>query len=257
MENQNPLLVMMKTLIIINLTITSACTPTSPTRTPPPSPSPQPPLPPSPRKRSPPPPSQQRPSTQQLNNIINALVGAAGFTNWANIISAVNQVTIPLSATLFIPEDNGLPTTNDPFMLPYHIVPQRLIFSELLLFNTTALLPTLLPGKSILVTSNSPSNFTLDDIPVTHPDLYTTATMAVHGIGAILDYSVYGDGFTLLPSPSTPQPDVLMPPPAILSPPFIPIGQVIGWRSDAAACLCTEFPTVFLILADGLVLFLF
>ncbi|WVZ23681.1 hypothetical protein V8G54_002225, partial [Vigna mungo] len=51
-----------------------------------------------------------------------------------------------------------------PFLLPYHVVPQRLPFSDLLLLPRRARLPTLLAAKTISITDN----FSLDHT-LTHP----------------------------------------------------------------------------------------
>ncbi|KAK3232477.1 hypothetical protein Dsin_004358, partial [Dipteronia sinensis] len=62
---------------------------------------------------------------------------------------------------------------------------------------------TRLPTKSILITNNSITNFTLHDSLLSHPHLYTTSTVVVHGIQTFPDYSVYGAAdnhpFTLPP----------------------------------------------------------
>ncbi|CAN0911703.1 FAS1 domain-containing protein SELMODRAFT_448915 [Linum grandiflorum] len=137
---------------------------------------------------------------QQLNNIINALIGAGDFNNWANILSIAGPSYLPLSATFFIPADDSLvasPAENaftDPLIFPYHIVPQRLTFAELLQFTTLSRLPTLLSSKSILVTNDSAANFTLDGSLLSHPDLFTSPAIVVHGISNLMDYSIYGDG---------------------------------------------------------------
>ncbi|XP_054800434.1 FAS1 domain-containing protein SELMODRAFT_448915-like [Prosopis cineraria] len=205
----------------------------------------------------PPPPAVPTPPPQQLRNIIDALIGAGDFTSWVTILSLANPLMLPMSATLFVPQDGSdLISDNhpamDPLLFPYHIVPQRLSFSDLLLFKPNTRLPTLLPAMSIVITNNSHFNFTLDNIPITHPNLYSTDSIAVHGVAGVLDYSVFGYSFPLLPPPTTettsanPMPEVLTPPPpsleGILTPPFMPIGD-----PSEAACSCTEAPIVFLI----------
>ncbi|CAL9016119.1 unnamed protein product [Prunus brigantina] len=250
---------------LFTATIAASPSPPSPLQPPSPSPSSSPPPPPPsspppppPPPSSPPPPSPPSPTStpQQLNNIIDALIGAGDFGNWVNIITGANPLVLPLSATLFIPQDdalNRMPTT-DPFMFPYHVVPQRLIFSELQLFEPKSRLPTLLPGKSILITNASRSNFSLDSAPLTQPDLYVSATVAVHGVGAILEYSVYGDGLNLLPKPNSQQgqQQPLPPPPPPSPGVFSPAGEIVGggWRSDAAPpCHCVEFPVGWFLVA--------
>ncbi|RDY06597.1 FAS1 domain-containing protein, partial [Mucuna pruriens] len=162
-----------------------------------------------------PPPS---PPPQQMNNIIDALIGAGDFAAWVSILSSANATFLPVSATLFVPRDGAVDRPPpDPLLLPYHVVPQRLPFDLLILLPRLARLPTLLPTKSISITDNSAANFSLDATPLTHPDLFSTPSLAVHGVQAFLDYSLFGDG---------------IPPP----PPFLPIGDAIGtdWNSAAS-----------------------
>ncbi|KAL4331827.1 hypothetical protein GQ457_07G005210 [Hibiscus cannabinus] len=202
--------------------------------------------PPSPPPSASPPPLHQH----QVNNIIDALIGAGDFNSWANMLSASHLFMLPLSATLFVPSDDSLFTFPVPFptsttssadhlIIPYHIVPQRLTFSQLALFKPFSRLPTLLPSKSILVTNTSPSNFTLDASHISHPDLYLTSSIAVHGIASLFNYTVYGgDPGIAPPLPQEPPP----PPTTMLEP---PLGDVMGdrRRSDAG-CLCGEFAFV-------------
>lgn len=218
---------------------------------------PQPPLasPPMPSPPSPaatPPPREQHQRQyrqQQLNNIIDALIGTADFGGWANLLSSADPSTIPVTATLFIPSDDAVAATAtplDPLFFPYHIVPQRLSFSDLLRFAPHSRLPTLLPTMSILITNNTPSNYTVDDSPITHPDLYLASAISVHGVASVLDYSHYGNEtipFTpeLSSGAVAPHPTPATPPP----PPTSMAGETWGRRRSDAACLCTEFPIVF------------
>ncbi|XP_062094577.1 FAS1 domain-containing protein SELMODRAFT_448915-like [Humulus lupulus] len=205
---------------------------------------------------------QQQPLTpatpQQFNNIIDALIGSGDFTNWVNVIS---NAVLPLSATLFVPENDAVspptiagPGPGDPLMFPYHVVPQRLSFPELLLFQTNTRLPTLLPGKSILITNNSRINYTIDGSQITQPDIYSTGNIAVHGVGAVFNYSIFGDGFDLLPKPSKPEPEPNQS--QVRRPPTVdhPNGETFGSSSDSAPpCLCIEFQVVFLVFCAGLI----
>ncbi|KAM6575243.1 hypothetical protein CsatA_023570 [Cannabis sativa] len=197
---------------------------------------------------------QQPPSTaetpQQFNNIIDALIGSGDFSNWVNVIS---NAVLPLSATLFVPENEAVtaptiasPGPEDPLIFPYHVVPQRLSFAELLLFQTNTRLPTLLPGKSIIITNNSRINFTIDGSLITQPDIYSTGNIAVHGVGSVFNYSVFGDGLDLLPKSSNPEPNQSQ----VRRPPTVdhPNGETYGSSSDSAPpCLCIELPVVFLV----------
>ncbi|WVZ16698.1 hypothetical protein V8G54_009680, partial [Vigna mungo] len=54
--------------------------------------------------------------------------------------------------------------------------------SDLLLLPRCARLPILLATKTISVTDNSSSNFSLDHTPLSHLDLFFTPSLAVHGL---------------------------------------------------------------------------
>ncbi|GMJ03870.1 hypothetical protein HRI_004056200 [Hibiscus trionum] len=209
--------------------------------------------PPSPPPPAPPPPLHQH----QVNNIIDALIGAGDFNNWASMLSASHFFMLPLSATLFIPSDDSLFTFLVPFptstttsttsadvdhlIIPYHIVPQRLTFSQLSLFKPFSRLPTLLPSKSILVTNTSPSNFTLDASHISHPDLYLTSAIAVHGIASLFNYTVYGGDAGLDYGISPPLPQAPPPPPTM--------GDIMGDRQrSGAGCLYGELAFVSLLI---------
>ncbi|KAI3697527.1 hypothetical protein L6452_30620 [Arctium lappa] len=179
----------------------------------------------SPPQSPPPPPPPEYIQQQQLKNIIDALIGAGDFAAWANILfnpntnSSIPTTTtaalIPTTATMFVPGNDALTHLSatatgaynfDPFIIPYHILPQRLTFSELQLFKTQTRLPTLLPSKTVIITNNTPSNFTIDDALITQPDIYLTPAVCVHGIAAVFDYTVYGEAGLTPPGSSLPPP---------------------------------------------------
>jgi hypothetical protein len=68
---------------------------------------------------------------------------------------------------------------------------------------------------SPLITNNSVSNFTLDGSRLTHPDIYTNAAIAVHGIDNLLDYSFFGAE----PGKNYSEPTMVAPPGTPVSPP--------------------------------------
>ncbi|KAJ8439490.1 hypothetical protein Cgig2_007007 [Carnegiea gigantea] len=132
---------------------------------------------------------------KQMGNILDAVVGAGDFGNWASILSSADPSILPVTATLFIPSESAVSAAHlSPFLLfPYHILPQRFSFSDLRNYPINTRLPTLLPGFSLRITNNSRSNFSIDGVPVTHPDLYQNAAVSAHGVAAPFDYTLYGN----------------------------------------------------------------
>ncbi|KAK8465956.1 LOW QUALITY PROTEIN: hypothetical protein PHAVU_009G218400 [Phaseolus vulgaris] len=161
----------------------------------------------------PPPPSPPR---QQVNNILDALIGAGDFSTWVSILSSPNATILPVSATLFVPRDAAVDRPPpDPLLLPYHVVPQRLPFSDLLLLPRRARLPTLLADKTISVTDNSPPTSPSTTPP--HPPRPLLLPLPCRPRRpSFLDYSLFGDG---------------LPPP----PPFLPGGHTIGSARNPGA----------------------
>ncbi|KAL4352762.1 hypothetical protein GQ457_06G015630 [Hibiscus cannabinus] len=134
--------------------------------------------------------------------------------------------TIPLGFVFSAPKNavaNRLPWV---FPLVKRRLAQEFTSSFLECYNNSSftilpfsLLPTLLPSKSILVTNTTPSNFTLNDSHISHPDLYLPTAITVHGITSLFNYTVY-DGDPCLengiaqPLPQAPPP----PPPKMFEP---------------------------------------
>ncbi|MCL7021678.1 hypothetical protein MKW94_008810 [Papaver nudicaule] len=128
---------------------------------------------------------------QQLDNIIEALMATHQdyTTNWAQVLSII-------TATFLIPGDKPSSASSSHESLSstisYHIIPQQLQFSVLQTFHINSRIPTLLPGNTILVTNNSQSNYTINEILITYPDLYVNGAVVVHGIKSTLNYTVFG-----------------------------------------------------------------
>ncbi|XP_010540631.1 PREDICTED: FAS1 domain-containing protein SELMODRAFT_448915-like [Tarenaya hassleriana] len=149
------------------------------------------------------PPSLNPDGHQQMDRIIEAMIGTGDFRDWAgDFLSAVNdQFGIPLSATLFIPDSFDAASVtvaggaaDGRLTLAYHVVPRRLAFSDLLLMKPLTRLPTLLPETSIVVTNNSASGFAIDGVRVSSPDLFLSSSIAIHGVASPLDLSLPAGG---------------------------------------------------------------
>ncbi|KAL3742464.1 FAS1 domain-containing protein SELMODRAFT_448915-like [Eucalyptus grandis] len=191
---------------------------------------------------------------QQVSNILDALLGSSDFGNWASVLPAFNPSTLSISGTLFVPAGNDAAVSvlpMDPPSLLYHMVPQRLAFSQLKLFRTGSRLPTFLPNNSILITGGSPSNFTLDGIPLIEPDLFSSDGLIVHGVAGFLNYTVYGGGSAAHGlSPPLLQ-DATGDTPTAAA--FLPLQEATGQRMSHAAC-STEGMAVVVASVLGLVI---
>lgn len=146
---------------------------------------------------NPPPLQDPNYASNQLRNVIQAVVGAGDFGGWSNVLYGLDPMSLPSKATLFLPSNEGLmrlPSDIDfsSALVKYHIVPQHLSFYDLLRYEAGARLPTMLPNGTILVTNNTRFNFTLDDCTLIYPGIYYDRAIAAHGISCLLDYSLYG-----------------------------------------------------------------
>ncbi|KZV29366.1 hypothetical protein F511_15898 [Dorcoceras hygrometricum] len=254
-------LVIIASIITTSVSLISLTESTLPPSQPPSQPPSHPPAPQKSISKPPPPPPRLPADSQdqnQLNRIVDALIGAGDFAGWANMLSSTDPSSLPLTATFFIPSNDAisesqLPSaTANPFLIPYHIVPQRLTFSDLRQLRTHTRLPTLLPSKYILITNNSPSNFTVDDSQITHPDIFVNPAFSLHGIKNVLDYSLYGDNGLLSPPKKnkkrSPRPKA--PPPVPPKRNFS--GEVIVDLSSSAARSCADFLVIFLVICTVL-----
>ncbi|CAN8290576.1 unnamed protein product [Cochlearia groenlandica] len=202
---------------------------------------------------------------QHADRIIEAMIGAGEFRDWAaDFLSSVDdQFGIPLSATIFIPSDfdsaavssssstsNGGGDNSDRRSFAYHIVTQRLSFADLRRLEPLTRLPTLLAGNSIVVTNSSVSDFYVDGVLVTEPDLFLSSSIAIHGVASPLDFSRYGD--TALADSLRPRPRHRLPPRH--QPRDRARGYSPGPISDQSSVSVTYFSTVsFLLLPLAIV----
>jgi len=69
-------------------------------------------------------------------------------------------------------------------MIRFHVVPTRLRFSDLLRLPVGSGLPTLLPGRRLYITGayDAEHPLTINNVPIVHPDVYSTHEVVVHGI---------------------------------------------------------------------------
>lgn len=135
---------------------------------------------------------------RRSTEVIVAIRKTGKFNMAASLLDAVDLSMLPESSTLFVPQDNVAAkldfrafNTALP-ILEYHIVTRELSFRDLQQLPIGTTLETLLKNCTVLITSNSSRDFTVDDVTLTHPDIYLDDSIAVHGIAGIMNASVYG-----------------------------------------------------------------
>ncbi|KAH7300862.1 hypothetical protein KP509_23G000500 [Ceratopteris richardii] len=137
----------------------------------------------------------------QIRKMVEALRNSTLFATMAGIIEGMNLWMLPQFVTIFTPTDSAYQTVqnsglNQMELFLYHTVLQRYDFNQLCAFNEGAVLYSMLPGYTVLVTEKrKPFKICLDGVHVIAPDLYLDETIAVHGIGGVFNSTVYGKSF--------------------------------------------------------------
>ncbi|KAK1389953.1 hypothetical protein POM88_018131 [Heracleum sosnowskyi] len=133
----------------------------------------------------------------ELSRMISAILNRKDFTIWCTFITEIfDPTTLPRNATFFVPVNSAVLDLRGKyelasFYIPRHTIPRRLPFSDLLMLTTGSTLPTLMPSKELVVTSDSrdsPYNYTINGVLVTHRNIYLSSVFAVHGIRNIFDF---------------------------------------------------------------------
>ncbi|MCO5601904.1 hypothetical protein L7F22_056030 [Adiantum nelumboides] len=161
-------------------------------------------------------------------DLVQALKKEKGYSAAATFLGAVDlNHLLPESSTILVPVDEAvaesglqLGTFNTAMpILQYHVIVKRLVFNDLQQLPVGQTLRTLLPSNTVIITSNSSANFTIDDVRMSHKNLFVASSTVVHGMNGVLNSAMYGK-MTHLPGlqPSTPPgvsiPDIGSPSPA-------------------------------------------
>ncbi|XXG84946.1 hypothetical protein AAC387_Pa11g0144 [Persea americana] len=118
---------------------------------------------------------------------------------WANFFNSMRAMDLPPSLTIFWPtgEDESMIPDQwalEPDVVRYHIVPRKLSYWQLsLLAAAGEQIPTLLPYKSIILTTDKSCNVSVNYVHITHPEKFHNGAALVHGVSIPLNYSFYGD----------------------------------------------------------------
>ncbi|KAK1262164.1 hypothetical protein QJS04_geneDACA001354 [Acorus gramineus] len=142
-----------------------------------------------------PPPSP--PPLLLILNILDALFGVGQYGRLPTTFLGINLTHLPPSATLFIPANHSLEDLSrlaelDDSFLPYHVAPLSLSLISLRRIGLGQRIPTLLDNRSLLITDDSDSNFSIDGRRLVRPDVLSGGRLSMHVVEAVLDYAKYG-----------------------------------------------------------------
>lgn len=147
-------------------------------------------------------------STTQHQDVVAALRAAGGrYGRFAALLDSLQQAIIHEDITIFAPNDRALAEFHNlntskavTEMLNFHTLSAQLPFSSLLRLKVGTRLPTPVTNVTILVISIAASAYGVDNAVIVDPDLYTDATVAIHGVNAVFNTSEYN---IQVPTPDT------------------------------------------------------
>ena len=144
---------------------------------------------------------------------------------WRNILDESKRATIFFPNTLSKKFLRAVPSS----VIKYHVLPYALSFFALQHFKNGTRFPTLMHNKSILITSNYGSDFTIDGRPISDPDMFYDGKHVRHGVPNLLNYRIYGGKANSPKSPpSSLNPPLAPKPPHTVAPTTAPSPRHVG-----------------------------
>lgn len=135
-----------------------------------------------------------REQSQLHQDVVRALRAAVQYSTFAAVLDNMTQSVIRQGITVFAPNNQALSSFQNTEtqervqdIIGYHIVTVAIPFSNLLRLDVGSRLTTDVSNLTILVTSTNASAYEVEDALIVNPDLYTDATIAVHGINAVFN----------------------------------------------------------------------
>lgn len=137
------------------------------------------------------------PVQNQLHQEVVRVLQTAQYMEFAALLDNMTESVIRQGITVFAPSDGALSNfqmnkteglrVEDVVRL--HVITSIMPFSNLLRLEVGSRLTTEASNITIQVTSTSAVAYEMDDAVIVNPDLYTDATIAVHGINALFNTS--------------------------------------------------------------------
>ncbi|KAL2652798.1 hypothetical protein R1flu_020926 [Riccia fluitans] len=178
----------------------------------------------SPAPAAEPPESPSDQAQSQVIKITEALREAGQFGIVVGLLDGLQlwDITLMTSTTWLLPNDQAFFGGNFPAnwtkFIDYHVIQELLPYSRLASLGVGTRLPTFLGDETVVVSSNTVYNFSLNNAMVIVRDLYIDSTIAVHGINAVLDDVHFNDGANFPPPDAKAPAGVPSPPPPAQGP---------------------------------------
>ncbi|XP_073388686.1 FAS1 domain-containing protein SELMODRAFT_448915 isoform X2 [Physcomitrium patens] len=141
-------------------------------------------------------------------DVVRVLRTVQTYSAFAALLDNMTESVIRQGITIFAPNDGALSDfhkrkTQEHLenLVRFHIITTPLPFSNLLRMEAGSRLKTAVSNFTILVTNTTKDAYQVDDATIIDPDLYTGATIAVHGINAVFNTTKIGEG----PLPENPK----------------------------------------------------
>jgi len=134
--------------------------------------------------------------SQLHHDVVRALRTKANYSTFAALLDNMTESVIRQGITVFAPNNKALSDFQKANaeerlhdVIKFHIITVPMPFSNLLRLEAGSRLTTDVSNLTIQVTNTSASAYQVDDAVIVDPDLYTDATIAVHGINAVFNTS--------------------------------------------------------------------
>ncbi|KAJ9550169.1 hypothetical protein OSB04_014214 [Centaurea solstitialis] len=121
------------------------------------------------------------------------LLRSNGFNTIAALLHLAPDLLSPPQSTVFAAPDATIANLSVPpylvkQLLAYHISPAKLTLQDLFKKPLKTCLPTSIPDHPISITKNDPKNRILEinNVLITHPDLFLHGPITIHGVAAPL-----------------------------------------------------------------------
>ncbi|KAG0627113.1 hypothetical protein M758_2G174500 [Ceratodon purpureus] len=140
-------------------------------------------------------PEMSHPVQSQLHHDVVRVLRTAQYKAFAAMLDNMTESVVRKGVTVFAPSDGALSDYQEKKtdelrledVVKFHVVTDIMPYSNLLRLEVGSRLTTDVSNVTIMVTNATAGAYQVDDAVIISPDLYTDATIAVHGINAVFN----------------------------------------------------------------------